>query len=253
MEQYKAVLDGDLARLQELVSAANVDERDWTGGTVLHYACYGGHAHVVEWLLGFGADVNARDKFGSTPLCRAADNSHPRCIQLLLEAGADPGIATNFGVIPLHCVYDSAECAALLIAAHPAGVNAVDKDGWTPLHWVARSGRADVCRLLLDAGSMVDVVSNDGFTALYVALRNGKRDVAELLLERGALLQHVKLDWGLKSIPRWVASFVARRNACRSCCWAVLELARRRSRVIGGNRRDVLRLVAKCLWALRHY
>ena len=68
MDQYGAAEDGDLALLQELVSAANVDERDADGWTVLHYACKGGHAHVVEWLLGLGADVNARNNYGSTPL-----------------------------------------------------------------------------------------------------------------------------------------------------------------------------------------
>lgn len=253
MEQFLAAQISDLARLYELVSAANVDERDEGGKTVLHHACWGGHAHAVEWLLGLGADVNARNSNGSTPLFRAAYNSHPRCVRMLLEGGADAGIANNFGRLPLHLAHNSAECTALLIAAHPAGVNAVDASGRSPLHNATEDGTLDICSLLLNAGSMVDVVNMRGHTPLYWALSSDKRDVAEVLLDHGARLERVKLDKRLKTIPAWAVSFVERRNACRSLCWAMLELARRRSRVIGGNRRDVLRLVAKCLWALRLY
>lgn len=253
MEQFLAAQISDLARLYELVSAANVDERDEGGKTVLHHACWGGHHDIVEWLLGLGANKNPRDRFGRTPLWVATLLKHPRCVQLVLAAGADAGIARNDGRIPLHYAYDSADCTALLISAHPAGVNVVDNDGETPLHAAARRGIADVCRLLVAAGNAIDVVDNNGFTPLYWALCYDKHDVAELLLDRGARLDRVKLDDDLKSIPEWAVSFVASRNACRSSCWAVLELARRRSRVIGGNRRDVLRLIAKCMWELRLY
>ena len=90
-----------------------------------------------------------------------------------------------------------------------------------------------------------------GDTPLYLALRHNKRDVAELLLDHGAHLEVVKLDGSLRAIPDWAVSFVARRNACRSSCWAVLELARRRSCVIGGNTRDVLGLLARMIWDQR--
>jgi hypothetical protein len=173
-----------------------------------------------------------------------------------LEVGADASIADVEGSIPLHYARNSAACAALLLAAHPAGVNAVDKYGGTPLHDAAWSGTADVCchfcPLLLDAGSMVDVVNNAGFTPLYLALRKGKRANAALLLDRGARLERVKLDKHLEAIPDWAVSFVACRKSCRASCWALLELARRRSRVIGGNSRDVLCLISRVVWESRH-
>ena len=127
----------------------------------------------------------------------------------------------------------------------------VNKVGRIPLHNAANFGIVDTCALLLDAGSTIDAVDNEHHTSLYRALRWGKRDVAELLLDRGAQLDLVQLDGYLEAIPDWAVSFVARRNACRSSCWAVLELARRHSSVIGGNNRDVLRLIARLVWDQR--
>ena len=120
MDQYDAALRGDLVRVQELVNAANVDERNERGRTVLHCACERGHADVVTWLVGLGAHVNARNSNGWAPLHRAASHSHPRCVELLLDSGADASVADNGGRIPLHLACESAECTALLVAAHPA-------------------------------------------------------------------------------------------------------------------------------------
>jgi hypothetical protein len=74
---------------------------------------------------------------------------------------------------------------------------------------------------------------------------------AKLLLDRGAKLERVMLDDVLKAIPFWAVSFFACRNACKLSCWAVLELARRQSRVIDGNSRDVLCIIARMVWQSR--
>jgi hypothetical protein len=45
-----------------------VNERDAAGATPLHYASFGGHRAIVEFLVQHGADVNAIDaQFGATP------------------------------------------------------------------------------------------------------------------------------------------------------------------------------------------
>lgn len=219
---------------------------------VLHCACAGGHDDVVAWLVGLGADVNAHGYDAWTPL-HSVGRSSSRCLQLLLDAGADAGIASSDeGCIPLHYAFDSADCTALLINARPAGVKAIDNDGRSPLHIFAAHGTANVCLLLLDAGSFVDAMDNDGRTPLYWAFCYGKRDNGELLLDRSAQLDCVKLDIFFNAFPEWAVSFVARRHACRGSCWAVLELARRRGQVVGGNNRDVLGLLARIILDNRH-
>lgn len=157
----------------------------------------------------------------------------------------------NARSIPLFHAYGSVKCAALLINARPADVNAIDSDGCTALHIVGHYGTLDVFRLLLDAGSVMEKMDHAGRTPLYWAFCEDRRKIAELLLDRGAQLEGVKLDGLLNSIPEWAISFALRRAACRLSSRAVLQLARRCSRVIGGNGKDVLRLISRLIWGSR--
>jgi len=92
--------------------------RDYGGGeTLLHYAAYGGHLNVVEFLLEHGADPNAKDVEGNAPplpalvhclRCKAASNckDDAACAdcadaaRVLLDHGADPTIRDNEGRTP---------------------------------------------------------------------------------------------------------------------------------------------------------
>ena len=62
-----------------------------------------------------------------------------------------------------------------------------NKGGLTPLHAAAYSGSAEVARLLLDHGAVLEDRSNiSGTTPLIVAAEENRVAVAELLLARGA-------------------------------------------------------------------
>lgn len=252
MNPHEAAQRGDLDAIKRLVTLANVNAvGDLDRQTVLHIACRKGYTRITEVLIRIGADVDVCDKNGCTPLNEATAWANPVCVEQLLSADADPTIASNGGCIPLHMACNSYACAVLLIDAYPDGVHAVSHFGNIPLHRFAQYAMVDACRLLLDAGSRVDVANHTGITPLYYALRRSNREMTELFLERGARLDRVPFDGSMKAIQEWAISFVERRKACRSSCYAILELARRRSSVIGGNRRDALGLIARALWATR--
>lgn len=237
MDKYTAAKVGNLARLKEVVTAVNVNEGKQT---LLHLASWGGHEEVVAWLLEVGADCNARNLFGETPLHFASMQhpSHWRCVELLLEAGADAGVASNPGVLPLHCAGSSVECTTKLIAAYPQGIH---QNGNNPLHTAVARGAAGVCRVFLESGCAVDAVDRFGHTALYYAFLGDQRYCADTLLRYGADLKCVE------AIPNWVFS----RDSCVAACFAVLQLAKRRSPIVGVNGRDVLRIVAWMVWKRR--
>jgi ankyrin repeat protein len=46
--------------------------RDYGGETLLHYAAYGGHLNVVEFLLERGADPNVQGVEGNAPSASGA-------------------------------------------------------------------------------------------------------------------------------------------------------------------------------------
>jgi peptidoglycan/LPS O-acetylase OafA/YrhL len=55
-----------------------------------------------------------------------------------------------------------------------------------PLHWAAISGDAEICRILLEKGSDVDLAAHDGTTPLHLAVIWGNESVARELIEKGA-------------------------------------------------------------------
>jgi ankyrin repeat protein len=154
------------------------------GLTALHAAVYAGQPQAAELLLSHGgADISA------TFDAYRAVGSPP-------EPGS-PGRRDRrtwtTGVTALHLADDSPGCAALLLRR---GADAAARDGWgrTPLHWAMGSGNVDVVRLLLAAGTPVDVLDDDGATPLAVLVarlesgagRAGHPDIVRMLLAAGA-------------------------------------------------------------------
>ena len=95
-ELFEAVIDGDTARVRELLrKGANVNAKYEGICTSLHFAAFEGHADVARLLLEYGADVNARDESGETPLHYAAFRGYADIARLLLEYGADVNARTS--------------------------------------------------------------------------------------------------------------------------------------------------------------
>jgi hypothetical protein len=65
-----AIKRGSLGEVASIVRSHPeiVNERDGEGATPVHYAAFGGHRPVVEFLVQEGANINATDAhFGATP------------------------------------------------------------------------------------------------------------------------------------------------------------------------------------------
>ncbi|KAL6078974.1 Ankyrin repeat domain-containing protein 39 [Balamuthia mandrillaris] len=64
--------------------------------------------------------------------------------------------------------------------------NLLDSDGYSPLHYAARNGHLEACRLLLEEGAEANVrTPGGGATPLHRAAFCGHAEVVRLLLERG--------------------------------------------------------------------
>ena len=65
-----SAIRGDHKEIAELLIAkgANVNAKDYRGGTPLHRATGEGHMEIVELLIVKGADVNSKNKDDKTPL-----------------------------------------------------------------------------------------------------------------------------------------------------------------------------------------
>lgn len=114
-------------------------------------------------------------------------------LQLLLVHG---GARLNINARELQCRTTVLHAAVMvrrvevvhLLLSHHAAVNAVDVNGWTPLHWAAMGGYCEVAVVLLDHGADTGVKApfGRGATPLHFAAGKGHLGMVRLLLQRGA-------------------------------------------------------------------
>jgi hypothetical protein len=101
---FQAAMDGNFLFLRLYVFAGgSLDVFDRDGRPALQYACAGGQAQVVLFLLQNDAVPDAPDKAaGATPLQIACRFGHTSIARLLLQAKADPDRRNSFGNTSMH-------------------------------------------------------------------------------------------------------------------------------------------------------
>jgi ankyrin repeat protein len=185
---------------------ANVVSAPPKGGlTPLLYAARQNSLEAAKMLVKAGADLNLADPDGTSALVMAIVNAHYDLPIYLIEHGADPNIADKIGRAALYAAVDmhtleksatrpdpkeSDKSTSLDVVkaalAHGANPNAVLKEsapgrgsldvpdrylgmGATPFLRAAKTGDAEVMRLLLAKGADAKAVTKDHTTAMILA------------------------------------------------------------------------------------
>ena len=140
---------------------------------------------TLHSLLRRGFDPNTRSPDGQHGLYLAIRAPSKRVVQALMDwpkteveslnsAGESPLMMAALGG---HLDW----CRKLI--ARDAAVN---KTGWTPLHYAATKGQIEVMRLLLEEHAFIDAESPNRTTPLMMAARYGSLEAVKLLLQEGA-------------------------------------------------------------------
>jgi ankyrin repeat protein len=142
-------------------------------------------AAAVERLLQRGFDANSVDEAGQGALFLAMREGAFKVASTLLKS---PGLKVDQP--------NSAGETALMMAAlrgHEewlprlvAQGAAIEREGWTPLHYAATGPQPATVGWLLERGARVDSLSPNGTTPLMMAARYGSEESVDLLLRRGA-------------------------------------------------------------------
>ncbi|MGZ3181078.1 MAG: ankyrin repeat domain-containing protein [Telluria sp.] len=141
---------------------------------------------TVQALLAKGVDPNTSEpNRGEDALILAIRDDAMKVFALLL---AQPGIqvdqpARNGNTALMMAAFKRNKQAALDLIAHGAAIN---KPGWTPLHYAAAAGDAEITALLLDRKAAINALAPGDITPLMIAAREGKEETVRLLLTRGA-------------------------------------------------------------------
>jgi ankyrin repeat protein len=151
--------------LELIKQGADVNARDGHGNTHLYYACtLGRDLDIAKVLVEHGAEVNAHCIGGFTPLHHTMLVADPDVVAYLISKGADVNAREAFyGDTPLHVVasdsviieygVSSPKKVAELLLSHGADVNAIDKDGRSPLDFANEVDvNSAVAKLLISKG-----------------------------------------------------------------------------------------------------
>lgn len=138
--------------------------------TPLHEAAYRSNLLAAHILLTCGSSVNSRDRTNVTPLLLAAADGNAAIVKLLVKIGADIYAKTSSGQSALKIAANNGhtEIANFLTSAWKA------RNGGTPLHEIAIFSDPDkvnartVCNMRVD----VNALDKRGYTALHYAARH---------------------------------------------------------------------------------
>jgi len=171
---------------------------------------------TVQGLLSQGFDPNTPNPQGQSGLFLAMRDASPKVAALLLAHPAtriDAPTSTDETALMMAVLRGNAAWAVRLLDKGAA----LNRAGWTPLHYAASGPEPAVVRLLLDRGAAIDAPSPNRSTPLMMAARYGSLDAAELLVKRGA-------NTGLRNDKGLSAADFA-RSAQRDVLAASLERA----------------------------
>jgi pectate lyase len=211
--------------------------------TALHYAVQNGHKDVVELLLAKGADVNAKDGAQQTPIDLAMGRNHKEIAQHLLAKGAT--------ISSIHVAAQAGDLAKVkAFLEEGADINTADARGLTPLHHAVRAARKDVAEFLMAKGADVNGKGDSGYIPLSWAIWNEDREMIKLLVTNGADVNFIgEDDWPFLHYLTWnndrelVELFLAHRaklNVKDKRAWTEFHIA-----VLRGNRDLARFLVSK--------
>jgi ankyrin repeat protein len=172
-------------------------------------------------------------RYKRTLLHNAAVLNAYNCLQFLLDCGIDANSIDYIGNTSLHA-------AALYAAA---------------LHLNDCINHLDVrqcIKALLDAGANINALNHDDrtpFMFLIPRRTDYKNDnMLRLLIDRGADI--IIGDWTrVPIIPIHIQEFIKSRNLTRVTAIAFITLYKKA--YVGGNGKDVLRLIGKHIWSMR--
>ena len=149
----------------------------------------------------------------------------------MLESGAATDCKNRRGGTPLHDFTFADTCTSKILGSFVrfnADINVRDGSGWTPLHWVTRSGNIGMIDAFVQQGANLEIESDIGATPLFFALSRHNHIAFERLLQSGA-------DCTFRSHISSLLHFVARDGEIET----IRYLAQNPARNIDPNERDI--------------
>ncbi|XP_071086287.1 serine/threonine-protein phosphatase 6 regulatory ankyrin repeat subunit A-like [Haliotis cracherodii] len=143
--------------LQLLVSkGADLSSADDGGDSILHWACVGGHAEMVKYVLSMKRfDINSRGVCERTPVMEAAVHGHDEVFHLIVRSGGDLTLADAKArnILHLACRGGNLEIVKYVLSKHIVDINSRDQMGNTAVMDATVQRHREMVNLLVSKGA----------------------------------------------------------------------------------------------------
>ena len=152
---------------------------------------------TVNILLARGFDPNTLSEKGQVGLYLALRDDSPKVVAALLahpQTTVDTANAANETPLMMAALRGQLDWTQRLLERGAA----LNRAGWTPLHYAAAGPEPTVVSMLLGRGAQIEALSPNRTTPLMMAARYGAEEAVNLLLAAGASTQ-ARNDQGLNA------------------------------------------------------
>ncbi len=173
--------------------------------TALAFASEKCNEHIVELLLNSGAYVDEKDLSGETPLHRACFYGNVKNAQILLQRGANINSKNILGQTTLHLsCYSKNTNIALFLLKNGANTRAIDFQHCNTLHHATDAGNLRLVEILLKKGVDVSDRALNGCKPLDIAIIKKHNQLI-------GILRYLPLQYFIeKSLRQWMQLIFAR-------------------------------------------
>ena len=239
-----AALHGNLTLCKKLINKHKFDIQmaDEDGWTALHYSARNGSYELVKFFCDVGTNINLKTNdgrncvhiaadYGHLALCKTLINKHNFDLQLadkdgwtalhysarngtyelvkfFADMGTDVNLKINLGWNCLHiaALYRHLNLCKKLINKHNFDAQIVNNDGWTGLHFSARSGSYELVKFFAVLGTDINLKTNLGWNCLHIAALHGHLTLCKTLINKH------KFDIQIADKDGWTALHYSARN-----------------------------------------
>eukprot|EP00210_Caulerpa_lentillifera_P006930 g6626.t1 len=158
------------------------------GFTALGCAIWNQDFPMMTLLLDQGADTEQICDFQWTPLLKACVSGYLEGVKLLVERGADITVQTSDKLTCLIVALKNRHHSVVsyLLEQENCPINATEANGLSALHYVVPLNDPNTTNVLISKGADIDALSKDGETPVFVATKRNCMESLKVLLEAGA-------------------------------------------------------------------
>lgn len=177
----------------------SINQQDEFGNTQLMNAVIQCDVTLVQQLLDQGANPNIQDFQINYPIHAAISRNCSDVVLALLKGGANPNTLnydfippTNLALYVLASLTSASQAENIILiikylADAKANFNAIDPNGYCPIHLAVLLQVSAIVKILLQGGSDPNLEDKDGSNPLVYAVYQNNEEILKMLIEAGSL------------------------------------------------------------------